>query len=64
MSTANSIPTARHGHGPIGRALEKLRSELTYRRARHQLEDLDAHSLRDIGLHRADIARAVRYGRI
>jgi uncharacterized protein YjiS (DUF1127 family) len=45
------------------RALLEFRRELAMRRAARELEGFNDYQLKDIGLTRGDIPRAVRYGR-
>jgi uncharacterized protein YjiS (DUF1127 family) len=47
----------------VARIATAIADELRIRRDMRQLRAMDDHMLRDIGLTRADIGSAVRYGR-
>jgi uncharacterized protein YjiS (DUF1127 family) len=47
----------------VGRIAAAIANELRIRRDMRQLMAMDDHMLKDIGLTRADIGAAVRYGR-
>lgn len=60
FSTAGDVSLFTKAQGLLASAMERLKSEGSVRQAIWELEQLDDHALRDIGLSRCDIEAHVR----